>query len=112
MCVATAIGLRAQIFTTLHNFNMTDGSVPGGGLLPGSDGNFYGTTAASGPSGFGTMFKITPRGELTTLHRFDGTDGSAPQGLVQASNGEFYGTTQAGGANGFGTVFKISPGVF
>jgi uncharacterized repeat protein (TIGR03803 family) len=102
--------------TTLHSFcaktNCTDGSVPVGGLVLGTDGNFYGTTSAGGinadPCGgnCGTVFKITPAGKLTTLHRFDSTDGYAtPYGpLVQATNGNFYGTTQSG------TVYSITSG--
>ena len=60
---------------------------------------------------YGTVFKITPSGTLTTLHSFaDGTDGDDPNaGLVQATNGNFYGTTIKGGAYGGGTVFKITP---
>jgi uncharacterized repeat protein (TIGR03803 family) len=95
--------------TTLYSFcaktNCTDGSVPFGGLVLGTDGNFYGTTSEGGESGSpcfgdcGTVFKISPAGKLTTLHSFDSTDGSTPYGpLVQASNGNFYGTTQSGTA--------------
>jgi uncharacterized repeat protein (TIGR03803 family) len=86
------------------------------GLVLATDGNFYGTTAAGGPSNFGTFFRITPTGTLTNLHSFDGTDGSRPLGtLVQATDGSFYGTTQSGGdltcddPYGCGTVFKITP---
>ena len=100
--------------TTLYSFcaktNCTDGSVPFGGLVLGTDGNFYGTTSEGGiiadPCGgdCGTVFKISPAGKLTTLHSFDSTDGSTPYGpLVQATNGNFYGTTQSG------TVFSITP---
>jgi len=102
--------------TTLHSFDSTDGSSPQGGLVQGTDENFYGTTSAGGtnnscPSGCGTIFKITPAGALTTLHSFDGTDGAGPRaGLIQATDGNFYGTTAGGGANGQGTIFKITPG--
>jgi len=130
--------------TSLYSFcsqgdtNCTDGAQPYAGLVQGSDGNFYGTTAAGGVAqsydlcGYngnpnnscGTVFKITPSGELTTLYSFcsqtsivNGTyvcpDGSNPFGeLVPGSDGNFYGTTMKGGAdiNGTGTVFKITPG--
>jgi hypothetical protein len=36
--------LPAQTYTTLANFNDTDGSEPLGGMVQGTDGNFYGTT--------------------------------------------------------------------
>jgi uncharacterized repeat protein (TIGR03803 family) len=104
--------------TTLHSFNGTDGSFATG-LVQGTDGNFYGTTANGGSSnnctdGCGTVFKITARGALTTLHSFNGSDGSGPySGLVEGTDGNFYGTTDYGGSSnnctlGCGTVFKIT----
>jgi uncharacterized repeat protein (TIGR03803 family) len=84
--------------------------------VQGSDGNFYGTTFQSGaPYGdFGTIFKITPSGSLTTLYSFCAligcTDGANPDApLIQATDGNFYGTTQFGGAYNGGTVFQITP---
>jgi uncharacterized repeat protein (TIGR03803 family) len=99
----------AGTLTTLHSFEGTDGSGSEGGLVLGSDGNFYGTTYAGGTNGDGTVFKITPAGTLTTLHTFGGSDGRNPaSSLVQATNGYFYGTTNFGGASDEGTVFKIN----
>jgi uncharacterized repeat protein (TIGR03803 family) len=95
--------------TTLHSFDGTDGSGSEGGLVLGTDGNFYGTTYGGGANDDGTVFKITPAGTLTTLHTFGGPDGRSPaSSLLQASDGNFYGTTNFGGANSEGTVFKIS----
>lgn len=104
--------------TTLYSFcaqgNCTDGAYPYSGLVLGTDGNFYGTTYGDDGSqcygdSCGTIFKITPEGELTTLHRFHRTDGYWPYGvLVQANDGDFYGTTALGGTKGNGTVFKIT----
>lgn len=111
-------------FTTIYNFcsqnSCLDGEAPGAPLVLGSDGNFYGTTGSSGANyQGGTVFKITPTGELTTLYSFCSqsgcTDGANPEysGLVQASDGNFYGTTINGGTNGNGTVFEItSDGTF
>jgi len=114
----------AQTLTTLWQFNGTDGSYPNGGLVQGSDGNFYGTTEYGGTNdydppnyeyGEGTVLKITTQGTLTTLWQFGSspTDGKYPTaGLVQGSDGYFYGTTYEGGTNGLpygeGTVFRIS----
>jgi len=99
---------------TTYSFNGADGAYPYAGLAEGTDGNFYGTTSFGGANGhFGTVFKITASGMLTTLHSFDGTDGEAPAaGPVQATSldGNFYGTTTSGGAYGAGTLFKITPG--
>jgi uncharacterized repeat protein (TIGR03803 family) len=122
-------GLRAQeqapapgqlasgaIFETLFNFENTDGADPSAALVQGTDGNLYGTTVAGLPDNYGTVFKITPQGKLTTLHSFDSTDGSDPEtALVLGTDGNFYGTTFSGGANpdacsyGCGTVFRITP---
>jgi uncharacterized repeat protein (TIGR03803 family) len=117
------------IYTNLHAFFdfPFDGYYPEAGLVQGSDGNFYGTTPVGGigmfdrspPSGYGTVFRISPSGTFTTLYSFAGSpnDGANPvAGLVQGSDGNFYGTTEDGGANnnvyclnGCGTVFRISP---
>src|ERR1019366_926558 len=82
-------------------------------MVQGRDGNFYGVTAAidiTCLTGCGTIFKVTPEGDLTTLHRFNGQDGDHPQGqLLQATDGNFYGTTSEGGAYSEGTVFKMTP---
>src|ERR1039457_2746319 len=93
-----------------------DGANPWAGLVQAADGDFYGTTFFGGATGTGTVFKITPTGELTTLYSFcsqtNCTDGAAPaSGLVQDTNGDFYGTTLEGGANNEGTVFRLSAGL-
>jgi|HubBroStandDraft_1064217.scaffolds.fasta_scaffold07161_3 uncharacterized repeat protein (TIGR03803 family) len=117
LCTTAAISLPAQTFTTLHNFDGTDGQAPLAGLIQATDGNLYGTTNEGGTNGgYGTVFKITPRGTLSTLYSFcaqsNCADGTVPYaGLVQATNGDFYGTTASGGdvCCGGGTVFKITP---
>jgi uncharacterized repeat protein (TIGR03803 family) len=103
--------------TTLHSFDGTDGASPYAGLVQATDGNLYGTTDFGGANcvsdgGCGTVFKITPKGKLTTLHSFDGTDGADPYaGLVQYTDGNLYGTTATGGSYGRGTVFSLSVGL-
>jgi uncharacterized repeat protein (TIGR03803 family) len=112
--------------TTLYSFcmlaNCTDGSQPVSGLVQGSDGNFYGTTQFGGTgtgvlfgNTGGTVFKITPAGELTTLYSFctqtNCADGQGPQaGLVAGGHGTFYGTTYFGGTGDDGTIFEITEG--
>jgi uncharacterized repeat protein (TIGR03803 family) len=99
--------------TTLHTFcqlNCLDGYNPNASLVQATDGNFYGTTEGGGAYGWGTAFKITPAGTLTTLHSFNGADGAGAKGLVQATDGDFYGTTSALLSYGGGdTVFKMTP---
>jgi uncharacterized repeat protein (TIGR03803 family) len=96
-------------FATLHSFNQTDGASPYGGVIQGTDGNFYGTTQSGGANNRGTIFKITSGGTLTTLHSFNEADGSGPAGgLLQASDGNFYGTTNLGGAGASGVVYRLA----
>jgi len=110
------------ILTTLYTFcsqkvgtNCLDGSFPYAPLVQSAGGTFYGTTGVGGANGYGTVFKITSSGTLTTLYSFcsqnNCTDGSDPQtALVQATDGKLYGTTTGGGGYGNGTVFKITSG--
>jgi uncharacterized repeat protein (TIGR03803 family) len=105
--------------TTLHRFTIESGLYPDAGLIQATDGNFYGTTRNGGAGGSrcdtggcGTVYQVTPEGELTTLHSFDSTDGTEPSGLlVQATNGSFYGMVQLGGANFDGTLFSLDMGL-
>jgi len=94
---------------SLYSFGGPDGAKPQAGLDQGSDGNFYGTTAAGGANGDGTVFQFTTNHLLTSLVSFTGTNGSAPQGiLLEGSDGNFYGTTSAGGSSACGTVFRVA----
>ncbi len=87
----------------------TNGSSPLGGVIPGLDGNFYGTTDSGGESGAGTIFRITTNGVLTRIASFGDTNGWGPlAGLTLGLDGNFYGTTAAGGSNEYGTVFKVT----
>ncbi len=97
-------------FTTLRSFTGSDGAYPRAGLIQGSDGSLYGTTARGGSSGRGTIFKIAPDGTgFATLHIFTGLDGDSPHAeLVQGPDGALYGTTNDGGTLGWGTIFKIN----
>jgi len=114
LCLATVITSSAQTFSTLYNFGGSgDGAGPDGTLIQATDGNLYGTTYQGG-NGFGTIFKITPDGELTTIYRFcpqsgcrDGEYPDAP--VVQATDGNFYGTKAIGGSSTAGTVQVITP---
>jgi uncharacterized repeat protein (TIGR03803 family) len=111
----------AGALTTLYTFTGsggTDGAASLGSLVQGTDGSFYGTTLNGGADlygndgarGYGTVFRITQAGSLTTLYSFTGSDGQYPEaGLVQGSDGNLYGTTYLGGTRGQGTIFKITP---
>lgn len=106
------------VLTTLVDFNFatnnTQGRFPKGTLVEGADGLFYGVTTHGGVPGYGTVFKMTRAGALTTLVQFTGesgaSEGDGPTALVQAGDGMFYGTTAGGGPNNFGTVFRMTAG--
>jgi uncharacterized repeat protein (TIGR03803 family) len=126
--------------TTVYAFcaqpSCTDGEFPNTGIVLGTNGDIYGTTSSGGANssilcngetveGCGTVFKLTPGGELTILYNFcsqtDCADGSGPEGaLIQGFDGNFYGITGHGGTGacpnydgfqpyGCGTIFKITP---
>src|SRR5258708_37232303 len=80
LCLGAASpGAQAQVYTTLHSFNITDGADPHSSLIQASDGNLYGTTLYGGTVGYGTVFQITIGGAFTTLDSFDGTEGYYPK---------------------------------
>lgn len=111
VCVSPMV-VSAQMLTVLHSFGGTDGQAAESGLVQGSDGNFYGTTALGGQNHQGTVFKIDSAGNLTTLHSFTGfpNDGAIPvAGLMRGSDGNFYGTTALGGTFAQGTLFRMTP---
>ncbi|HEY4771566.1 MAG TPA: choice-of-anchor tandem repeat GloVer-containing protein [Steroidobacteraceae bacterium] len=115
----------AGTFKVIYNFcslaNCTDGREPQAPLVFGTNGDIYGTTGGGGSgtaycgTGCGTVFKLTPKGILSTLHNFcsvapcdDGSDPSS--GLVQGRDGSFYGVTSAAGGSYLqGTVYRITP---
>ncbi|MES2661051.1 MAG: choice-of-anchor tandem repeat GloVer-containing protein [Verrucomicrobiota bacterium] len=108
----------AGILTTLVEFTgngaSNRGYGPCGAITLGVEGEFYGTTRAGGTNNFGTVFKVTADGVLTTLVDFTGdgaeNKGSSPRGtLVLSGDNHFYGTTEYGGGNNSGTVFRITP---
>jgi uncharacterized repeat protein (TIGR03803 family) len=101
-------------FATLYNFGTHAGdpahpNYPGF-IVQGRDGNLYSTSNDGGTDNAGTVFKITPAGQVTVLYSFDGVTGAFPSsGLTLGTDGNFYGTTSENGPSNYGTVFKITP---
>ncbi|MGB8700290.1 MAG: choice-of-anchor tandem repeat GloVer-containing protein [Thermosynechococcaceae cyanobacterium] len=111
---------RTGQFRSLVSFRGRNGKSPQSGLTLGKDQTLYGTTAEGGTGiqcvgGCGTLFKMTPSGELKTLFNFNGKNGSEPIAeLTLGKDGNLYGTTLSGGTSkqctdGCGTIFKITP---
>jgi uncharacterized repeat protein (TIGR03803 family) len=110
---AVANGGAAKI-NTLAFFSGLNGSSPLAGLLSGNDGNLYGATSQGGINGppfagYGTVFKLTPSGTLTTLFSFNNANGAKPVGgLIQVGEGNLFGTTSLGGAANLGVLYRIT----
>jgi uncharacterized repeat protein (TIGR03803 family) len=75
-----------------------------------NNGNFYGTAEDGGTNGFGTVFQVTHKGQVTVFYSFSNSlDGAIPQAsLLLYTNGNLYGTALGGGTNGNGTVFQLT----
>ncbi len=117
---------KAGVLTTLLEFpydSTTDtfpnGLSPQAALIQGSDGNYYGTTTGGGTpniqntGGHGTIFEMSPAGDLlqsVTVHGSNGEPADLRAPVIQASNGNFYGTSyEGGGDTNAGTVFEFTP---
>ena len=80
--------------TILHRFTngpTSAGRSPASRLIQGSDGNIYGATTQGpgiygGYGGSGTVFRMTPIGDVAVI----GTFSRSPTGIIQASDGNFY----------------------
>jgi uncharacterized repeat protein (TIGR03803 family) len=103
----TLSGQLKLVYSFCNRAHCSDGRQPYGGVIQGTDGNLYGTTAFGGYRfhPYGTVFKTTLSGHLTVLHMFCAggpvrghcTDGSLPLAApVEGRNGLFYLTTNGG----------------
>jgi uncharacterized repeat protein (TIGR03803 family) len=113
-----------QLFGFPVTGNYPYGFYPSAPLLQASDGNLYGTAHDGGDDGSGcvracagTVFRLTPQGEVALLYTFAYGDGPVPYldgqnpagGLAEGPDGYLYGVTTQGGVGGRGTIYKISP---
>lgn len=109
---------RLYSFPSLSAFNSQQlatnamGANPKAGLLVEPDGSFLGTTWQGGPNGHGTIFRLSPTGEVTLYYAFKGPsfDSSRPLStLTRDAAGNLYGTSQYGGYLNRGTAWRITP---
>ncbi len=111
----------AQTVKNLVNFHGRNGQDPSGAMVQATDGNFYGATAGGGAHGSGSVFQMTPSGQLSTIYSFCSqpgcTDGIAPySGPVLGSDGNLYGVAALGGSSngrfteGSGIVYRLTVG--
>jgi uncharacterized repeat protein (TIGR03803 family) len=99
----TTNGTLTTLFSFIY-YDVTNGYNPTAALTLGNDGNFYGSTSQGGYGGYGTIFKITTNGILTTLVYFNYTNGWGANTLAIGNDGNFYGTTYQGQS----TVFELT----
>jgi uncharacterized repeat protein (TIGR03803 family) len=98
-------------YQTLYSFTGgADGSSPMGGLARDKAGNRFGTTSPGGSATpYGSVYKLTPDGTLTTLDAFNGgNDGNWPVGNLLYVGSRLYGTTMQGGTNRDGVVYDVA----
>ncbi|HRY97934.1 MAG TPA: hypothetical protein P5550_02655 [Bacteroidales bacterium] len=102
----------SQVFTRLHDFSGTGGSVPWGSLVQASNGKLYGLTSYGGANNFGTLFSFDPAtGQHSKLFDFSGpgtsSNGAYPYGeLLEFSTGKLYGMAYGGGSSNAGLIFE------
>src|ERR1700683_617511 len=117
-CAAITLGLavraHAQVLHTVGVFDGPDGNGPYSSVVQAPDGNIYGTTDSGGnDTQSGTLFRLTPSGELTDLHNFCSQgkcdDGLSPSAApVVGTDGNLYGVVQGGGSGGLGTFYRMT----
>jgi hypothetical protein len=88
-------------------------TIPGQALRP------SGSSIDSEANGNGSVFQMTPAGNVTTLHKFIGGDGINPSMLIEDTSRVLYGVTEGGGdvscgydpSFGCGTIFSLDVGL-
>jgi len=68
LCLMSFSTIANPSVNTLYTFNASwaDGANPEAPLVQNAAGNLYGTAAKGGTSGEGTVFQLSPTGQLTT----------------------------------------------
>jgi uncharacterized repeat protein (TIGR03803 family) len=95
----------AKLLPALH------GSSFQGELMADETGNLFGVTTNEGPNGQGALFRVSPRGLVTTLHAFGGFPITSfrATGIMRHADGALYGTASSwGGGNGI--LYRIRSG--
>jgi uncharacterized repeat protein (TIGR03803 family) len=106
------------VYSIIHDFVTVapnyDGQLPYSGLILGTDGDLYGTTAKGGSLGGGTIYQITTSGAEKVLYNF--CTGSCYDGLlpttamVQHTDGKFYGSS-SGNSLGGSVFYSLDMGL-
>jgi len=105
LVTTSVIPLPAQVLTTLHSFDGSDGSNPGEALVQALNGGLYGVAPFGGVDNQGTLFRITPSGNFAILKfcaQNDCADETPSAPLIQGTRGDLYGTADT-------AIFKTTP---
>jgi len=106
------IAANTDTIIPLASFSGPDGIYPRGGLVVDAQGNVFGTTAAGGTTGAGTLFEYSASANaIETLVNFTGPNGAFPlAGISTDGAGNLFGITdgqRAGGRNK-STIFEYN----
>jgi uncharacterized repeat protein (TIGR03803 family) len=110
-------------YRVIHSFNTQNGGAgyPLGGITPGANGYYYGTTYYGGNAyNAGTIYRLFKARNVwvgqNVFYFLEGGDGIYPDSsLTMDAKGNMYGTTRYGGSGeacvgGCGTVYKMTAG--
>jgi uncharacterized repeat protein (TIGR03803 family) len=105
------VGAQATV-TIVYSFPGGSGnaSFPLGPLTNGPDGALYGVSLKGGTNDLGTIFRVSPSGELAVLHSFGGDSPQTP--ILVDDRDNVFGVTRFGGAATCrcGVVYRLSRG--
>lgn len=100
--------LSEKLFTKVHDFEISTGGRPFGGLTRSSSGKIYGTTRIGGEGFSGVVFEFQPDGAgYIPLASFNQTNGAHPTSFEEGPDGVFYGTALYGGKYDLGVLFEF-----
>jgi len=96
-------------FNTVTSFQMlVDGAYPTAPLVVGANGNLYGTTTAWGPDQqSGTLYEITPKGQLVGVESLAGVGLQAQAGLAIGPDARLYTPLLEGGPWQAGAIVAV-----
>lgn len=105
-----AVRSQAQTLNYFADLNASTGWEPYSSVTQATDGNFFGTATNGIYGGGGNIFRMTPKGEITSVYKFcsqpDCSDGAFPTSApILGTDGNLYGVTYAGGAGYASGVF-------
>jgi uncharacterized repeat protein (TIGR03803 family) len=77
--VIFSFDLSTSAYTTVKDFDYTNGGYPVGSLMQASDGKLYGTTNGGGNGGYGVIFSFDPSSSTySKVQDYNGTNGARP----------------------------------